>query len=1073
MKQVVKARWLVLAVWIAAVAALILTAPNMQELVREKGQISVPDGYPSTIAAELQDQMSSQDAKGSSGASTILAFHSDSPLTDEQLNQVKGGVEELKKRSSELGIVSVNTHFDTPELAAQMVSKDGKTVLVLLGVDLEGKAPSEVADSLYAALDGVPVDHYYTGNWIIQEDVVASSEEGLAKTEWITVVFILAILFLVFRSAIAPFIPLLTVGVSYVASQSVVAYLVKYVDFPLSNFTQIFMVAVMFGIGTDYCILLISRFKEELSHNGGDKIQAILSTYRTAGKTVLVSGLAVLVGFASIGFSTFGLYRSAVAVAVGVAVLLIALVTLVPFFLATLGQAIFWPAKGSLEHKPSHLWGTVGRFSLRRPLVALAILAVVIVPFLSIYKGSISFNSLDEIGEKYDSVKGFNLIADSFGPGETLPTTVVMKTDKKLDDSAGLAMIEQVTRELSKVDGVKAVRSATRPTGEALEDFQVSKQVDTLDGGLGQGSDGIEQVASGLSDASKALADNASKLSGAAAGADELVDGTQQLKQGIVQLGDGLKRIERGLRDGTAGAGELREGLAGAKASADKLAAASKELQKNYESLGAGLEGLTKAYGDLASKQKALSQSMGELNQSLGALGDKYPELKEDADYVRTKETLSQLAASSGQIAGGMDQLNGQLAGASGGLKQANAGLKQAAEGQAQLAQGLQALADGIADLQAGLKQAADGQGQIVGKLPSLTGGFDKLTEGQKQLGDGFAQLNGQLGELTSGLNKSVDGLTQVTGGLKSAQDYLGELSSAPDKQLSGWFIPESAIQGKDFQTALDVYLSPDRKIVKFDVIFDGNPYDLGTLEKTDDLTAAVERALAGTGYEQAQYSVGGVSSINNDLHRISSEDYSRTVMLMLIGIGLILIVLFRSIVIPIYLILSLLATYYTSLAFTELVFVRMLGISGTSWSVPFFGFVILIALGIDYSIFLMDRFKEYRHLSPKEAILKAMENMGTVILSAAVILGGTFAAMLPSGVMSLLQIATIVLCGLFLYAMIVLPLFIPVMVRMFGEANWWPFMGRREGDGPAAAGYAEPAGAGGGKHAAPAGDGA
>lgn len=64
--------------------------------------------------------------------------------------------------------------------------------------------------------------------------------------------------------------------------------------------------------------------------------------------------------------------------------------------------------------------------------------------------------------------------------------------------------------------------------------------------------------------------------------------------------------------------------------------------------------------------------------------------------------------------------------------------------------------------------------------------------------------------------------------------------------------------------------------------------------------------------------------------------------------------------------------------------------------------------------------------------------------MSAAVILGGTFAAMLPSGVMSLLQIATIVLCGLFIYALLMLPLFIPVMVRTFGPANWWPFMGRR-----------------------------
>jgi len=74
------------------------------------------------------------------------------------------------------------------------------------------------------------------------------------------------------------------------------------------------------------------------------------------------------------------------------------------------------------------------------------------------------------------------------------------------------------------------------------------------------------------------------------------------------------------------------------------------------------------------------------------------------------------------------------------------------------------------------------------------------------------------------------------------------------------------------------------------------------------------------------------------------------------------------------------------------------------------------------------------------EAMLLAMKKMGTVIISAVIILGGTFAAMMPSGMLSLLQIASIILVGLLLYAFVILPLFIPVMVKNFGQANWWPF---------------------------------
>ncbi|WP_051317979.1 MMPL family transporter [Cohnella thermotolerans] len=1068
MKYIIRFRWLVVALWLAAVVGLALGAPDMQQLVRDKGQITVPDNYPSMEANRLLAEMSGANS-GSDTESTVLVFHGERKLSDAEMEDIRHGIEELKSNRDKLGIRSVINSFDTPELAKQEVSADGRTVLALVEVSLEGRTAAEARDALYDAVKDVKVEHYYTGNWLIQEDVVQSSEEGLKKTEWITVVFILAILFVVFRSAFAPFVPLLTIGISYLASQSIVAYLVKYLDFPLSTFTQIFLVAIMFGIGTDYCILLISRFKEELAH-GSDRLQAILTTYRTSGRTVLFSGIAVLVGFATIGFSTFSLFRSAVAVAVGVAVLLAALFTIVPFFLATMGNAIFWPSRGSLEHKPNRVWGAVGGFSYHRPLIALLLLAVVIVPLLSVYKGSVSFNSLEEIGEKYDSVKAFNYISDSFGPGDSLPTTVVVKSDKALDTTDGLAMIERLTRELAQTEGVKTVRSATRPTGEPLADLQVSNQVGQLDSGIGQGTAGIDRVAAGLQKAGDSLAGQSPQLQSAADGAEKLASGTRDLEAGIGRLGDALRRIEAGLRDGSAGAAQLGDSLAQAQKSAEQLALASEQLQGQYEKLGAGMNSLAAGYADIASKQEALAQGLGDLGTGLDGLAQKYPELQKDEAFLQAQAAVGSLQGSASETSARLRELNGQLQGYAQGLSQANAGLKQAAGGQAELAKGLKSLAAGIGELRSGIEQAASGQGQVVAQVPSLSAGAKEIAAGQEKLASGVAALSGQLGQLTSGLQDSVDGLSQVSGGLKSAQSYLGELSDASDKQMSGWFIPNDALKNADFQASLDTYLSADRKIAKFEVVFSGNPYDVETMKKTDDLNEAALRTLKSAGYDQAQVAIGGVTSVNNDLHEISSNDYRQTVILMIVGIALILFVLFRSVVIPLYLLVSLLATYYTSMAATELIFVRMLGYSGTSWVIPFFGFVMLMALGVDYSIFLMDRFKEYRHLlSPQEAILKAMRSMGTVILSAAIILGGTFAAMLPSGVLSLMQIAVIVLCGLFLYAVVILPLFIPVMVRLFGPVNWWPFMGRG-GQGADAAGSSSASAGRGGSSQATAG---
>lgn len=1037
MKWILKAKWAVFIAWLVVTIALVIIAPNLGDLVRDKGQINVPDGYSSTQAEALISSMSNDE---SGGQSTALVFHDEQGFTDEQLSEVELTLRALQEQGEQLGIVSVHTHFDTPELAEQMYSADNRTVLALLYVDIGDRTPDEARNDLYAALESSSVEHYLTGNWIIVEDVIQSSESGLKKTEFITVGFILFILFIVFRSAAAPFVPLLTVGISYLVSQSIVAYLAHYWDFPLSNFTQIFMVAILFGIGTDYCILLISRFKEEYAEK--QQIEAaVIATYRTAGKTVLFSSAAVLVGFTSIGFSTFILYRSAVAVAVGIAVMLIAIYTLVPFFLAVLGKGLFWPVKGNIEHKQSALWGRVGTFSLTKPMRAVLILVVIIAPLLVSQKGLISFSSLDEIGDKYDSVKGFNIIAESFGPGEAMPTTVVVKTTQPLDNPEGLSLIELTTRELLKVEGVNKVRSATRPVGDILEDFLVADQVELLEQGIEDGNEGLVQIGSGLSEASQALSDNAPQLLEAADGAQQLAEGTRGIQSGVTELSAGLAQLTAGVKEGTVGADQLAAGLQQAKNSAIELAAANQTLLKGYQTATSGLSDLSGGYQAIATEQTKLAAGLLGVEQGLQGLAAAHPDLQSDELYQQLVGTVSQLSQGASALGSQVEQLNNALGSIQGGLTQANDGYQQAIAGQTALGDGLQQFIDGLHQLSSGLKQVSNGQDTIVQKLPSMDEGLEQLASAQGELQTGFTNIEDQLAELTNGLDQSVDGLEQVREGFSSATAYLQGLTNSPDKQLTGWYIPKEAIESDEFQEALDNYMSTDRQVTTFDIVFSSNPYSHEAMEQIDSLSNVVRTVFDDTTYSDAEVYVGGVTSINHDLNVISDEDYNRTMLLMLVGIFLVLLILFRSIVIPIYIVVSLLITFYTSLAITELIYVQLFGLSGVSWAVPFFGFVILLALGVDYSIFLMDRFKENRHMGSHEALLEAMKSMGSVIISAAIILGGTFAAMLPSGVMSLLQIATLVLCGLFLYAVVMLPLFIPVMVKLFGKYNWWPFM--------------------------------
>ncbi|MDQ0272630.1 MMPL family transporter [Cytobacillus purgationiresistens] len=1035
MNTIINRKWFIFITWIVLTIGLFFAAPNMADLVREKGQITVPDDYSSSIAGEMTKEIQSQKGGGDE-TQVALVFHGEKKLTESEIAEAEKAINLLEEQKEELGITEVLTHFNEGSLKDQLVSDDGKAILASINISWKDREAEELSEALYATLAPVKVDHHFTSEWMINEDLMKSSEEGLKKTEGITVVFILAVLLLVFRSAVAPLIPLLTVGFSYLASQSIVSILVDQFNFPISNYTQIFLVAILFGIGTDYCILLLSRYKEELSQT--DSIQeAIAATYKNAGRTVFFSGVAVMIGFAAIGFSQFILYQSAAAVAIGVAILLVALFTIVPFFMMVLGRKLFWPAKGKIEHGESRIWGMAGRFSLSRPLIALLIVAVVCVPFLVTYDGELSYDSLEEISGDVNSIKAFNAIADSFGPGESMPTQIVIKNDEELNTVEYLNIVEKISSEIEQIELVQTVRSATRPTGETIDDFFVANQAETLESGLDEGKDGLDQISAGLNEASNELTKSEPELSGAEKGINDLIDGTNEIHTGLKAVQANLATIEDGIRQGSAGSEQIKAGLDEAKSAAEGLLSAYEQLLDGYNKTQTGMAGLISGYEEIGNGLMGLSQKLDGVSTGLFSYVEgKHPDLNEDGSYVAMKGELQSIQKSLNPLAEKMQSANAGLKGVQSGLAAANENLQMAIAGQREFPAGLQQLINGIDEQQQGLNQLADGQGEILANFPQLTNGLNQVTGGQEQLLAGFSGLGNQMNELTSGLKESSDGLNQVSSGLGSAQDYLSGLSTYSD----GFYIPEEVLQSEDFAQVLDTYLSDNRKIMTLDVIFEASPYSNETMAKIEDIQQSVERVTKGTKLENAEVAIGGITSTNIDLDTMSSQDYSRTVVLMLAGISLILIFLFRSLIMPIYIIGSLILTYYTSMGVNEVIYVHIFGYTGISWAVPFFAFVILIALGVDYSIFLMDRFNEYKDMSVAEAMLLSMKKMGTVIISAAIILGGTFAAMMPSGMLSLLQIASIVIVGLLLYSIVILPLFIPVMVKNFGAANWWPF---------------------------------
>ncbi len=185
---------------------------------------------------------------------------------------------------------------------------------------------------------------------------------------------------------------------------------------------------------------------------------------------------------------------------------------------------------------------------------------------------------------------------------------------------------------------------------------------------------------------------------------------------------------------------------------------------------------------------------------------------------------------------------------------------------------------------------------------------------------------------------------------------------------------------------------------------------------------------------------VGGQTATALDSNLTGARDRNLIIPVVLVVITLILMVLLRSVVAPLLLTFTTLLSFGTALGVSSLLFNHVLGFPGADPTVPLYGFVFLVALGIDYNIFLMTRVREesLAH-GTRDGVLRGLVATGGVITSAGVVLAATFAALSVIPILFLVQLAIIVAFGVLLDALVVRALFVPALVHDIGDRIWWP----------------------------------
>ena len=1171
--------------WIAILLIAVFSLPNVDALTRQHSEISLPKDVQSSIATNIESKWGhGQDNTYVVG---VVFNKKHGKLTSSDKEKIDDTIRFLKDNKKKLGIKSMMTPNDNYATKAQLISKDKTTEIVQLNIANDHSTVSNVNKTLTKAVKTPGVRTYVTGVRILEDDFSASVQEGIKKTELITIFFIFIVLVIVFKSPIVPIISLLTVGVSFITSFSIVTNLVEKFNFPFSNFTQVFMVIVLFGIGTDYNILLYDKFKENLS-KGMSNHEATNDALRKAGKTILYSGSSILIGFSALGLANFSIYRSAVGVAVGVAVLLVVLLTLNPFFMAVLGKKLFWPVKKFEGESNSKLWHALSKGSLTHPIIYLVVMAVAVLPFALFYSNNLNYDDADEISNSTPSKAGLLVLQDHFSIGTPEYSTLYIQSKDKLDNEKSLKEIDQIVKKIQADPDVKFASSVTEPNGKSIKRLYVDNQLGTVNSGvntarngLGTLSNGSKQITNGavqlqnganqLSNGTGRLQAGANQLASGttrlqngaealrsgtmrlATGAGRLESGTLNLQQGAVQLENGTIKLANGaaslqngtqsLQNGTqalvnglntmsaqlsgqmnsatkAQLDALQKGLpqinngiqrlnqalgqssssvdtAGLKANltdvgtqaktiGDNLTQAGNTL-KGLQSSGAGLSDsekaeLTQAYAQamdsakLNDQQKqamsaAFSQILGKVEsastqktqnltsslhniqaareadkklgesannvgntlQTLQGLMGQVDNLKQQVNTLATASNTALPGATTAlnQLSSGLTQVQGAVAQGAAGASRLNDGAARLNSGAGQLASGLQAGVAGSSQLANGAGQLANGAGQLNTGLQSGLNGTNQLANGIGQLNSGAGQLSSGIGQLNGGANqlangagqiasnnpKITAGIDKVNSGLGAGQEYLtGLADSAAGKTF---YIPANMIHSSSFKPALDNYMSSDLKSTKIIIILKMNPASTEGAKKAHEISNMVKKSVKGTSLAGSTVAMGGQSEKIYDTQETASSDFLRTAIIMLVGIGIALIFVTRSVLQPMFILGTLVIAYLTSLSINQWIVKAVLGRSLLAWNTPFFSFIMIVALGVDYSIFLMMRYRELGEVNPgwstSQRMLEACDIIGTVVISAAIILGGTFAALIPSGVPTLIEVALCVDIGLLL----------------------------------------------------------
>jgi putative drug exporter of the RND superfamily len=344
-------------------------------------------------------------------------------------------------------------------IGSQMTRPEARLALLLSDAELAATSNIDFLDAVHELKNLVLERHRMvvrpgleilaTGSAAIGGETLTAARDAIRYTEVLTVVMILVILALVYRAPLLVAIPVLSIGVAVMVSGGIVAWLTllsRWADSPWLNFqifttSRIFVVVILFGVGTDFCLFLISRLREESAQWPWE--QACQRSLSGVSSALVGSALTTIVGLAMLWIAQFGKFsHTGPVIALCLAIGLLVCLTFTPALLSLIGPKAFWPSRVSADGSstrvigtregvpPTGIWGLIAIKLTRHPWLALVLGLVVLCPpaiYGYVNEDDVTYDISSQLDDSAESRRGLDVLERYFDIGEVNPTTVLVK----------------------------------------------------------------------------------------------------------------------------------------------------------------------------------------------------------------------------------------------------------------------------------------------------------------------------------------------------------------------------------------------------------------------------------------------------------------------------------------------------------------------------------------------------------------------------------------------------------------------------------------------------------------------